>query len=460
MTYEKAVAYLDSLTNFERTPRPDEMRAVPLSRMERICRRLGDPQRRFRSILIAGTNGKGSVAAMLYSMLRESELRAGLYTSPHIEHLRERIRTWTGGPTPGERVHGDDWITPEAFAEGVAEVRQAIEAVRRETPSLPPTYFEAMTALAFLQFQRQGVEVAVLEVGLGGRLDATNVAAPAVSVITPVDIDHTEVLGNSPGAIAKEKAGIIKPGQCVISAPQHDEVASVIAAACEAQGAFLCAGGRDVTARIARHDADGLQVSLTGQRGIYESLEIPLLGRHQAMNAALAVAAMEALSDAGAPHLVVERGLSRVAWPGRIEIVNDAPLVIMDGAHNAHAAAALAETVLELSAGRRIHLLIGMSSDKSVEEVGRALGPLAISATCTRSRHPRALDPMVLAKRLGPFCQDVHVMSDAPDAYTYLLNAVPPGDVIVVTGSLFLVGQLRALLRQPNVGVRRAGAGA
>jgi len=190
-------------------------------------------------------------------------------------------------------------------------------------------------------------------------------------------------------------------------------------------------------------------------RGIYESLTIPLLGRHQAQNAALAIAAFEALSDFGIPYQLVERGLTQVEWLGRLELVHDAPLVLMDGAHNPQAASVLADTLKELCRGRKIHLLTGVSSDKAVEEIGKQLGPLVISATCTKSRQPRALEPTTLAKRLAPFCADVHVMSDAADAYTYLLNAVSPQDVIVVTGSLFLVGELRAAIRRSQMKPRR-----
>lgn len=458
MTSADAIAWLDGLTNYERAHRPDAMRQVQLERMQRLCGRLGDPQRRFRAVLVAGTNGKGSIAAMLYSMLRESRLRAGLYTSPHVEHLRERIRMWTEGPTEEERCHGDDWISEEELVQAASQVRAAVAALAGEEPESPPTYFEAVTAMAFCAFARRDVELAVLEVGLGGRLDATNVVEQAVSVIGPIDVDHQDVLGCDPVTIAREKAAIIKARQIAITAPQHGEVLAVLRRACESYGVPLLVGGEDVTARIERHDLDGLQISLTGQRGIYESLELPLLGRHQAMNAALAVAALEALSTSGIPHTLVERGLSRIVWPGRLEPVHDEPLVLMDGAHNPHAAGTLAATLTELFPERRVHLLIGMSSDKAVEGVGQALAGLAASATCTKSRHPRALDPMVLAKRLAPYCADVHVMSDAADAYTYLLNAVSPEDVIVVMGSLFLVGELRAALRSPLVGVRRPAA--
>ena len=450
MTYEDALAYLETFVNYEHVHQPKLMRQVKLERMQRLCQRLGDPQRRFRSILVAGTNGKGSICALLYAMLRQTSLRVGLYTSPHLEDLRERIRVWIPGEMPAQQTPMEDWIGVREFAAIVEQFQPVLEEVRNTSPDGPPTFFEVLTAIAFSYFNQRHVDVAVLEVGLGGRLDATNVVDQAVSVIGPITLDHTEVLGTDPVRIAKEKAGIIRPHQLVITAPQQDAVDEVLRASCEAQGVPLIRYGRDITARIHHHDLQGLQATIAGLRGIYESVDIPLIGRHQAQNAAMAVAALEALSTAGIPHAIVEQGLAQAQWPGRIEVVHDAPLVLLDGAHNPQAAGALRETLSELCPDRRIHLLIGMSQDKAVEDIGKILGDLATSATCTASHHPRALNPTKLAKRLAPFCADVHVMSDPADAYTYLLNALSPSDVIVVTGSLFLVGELRSALRKAN----------
>jgi dihydrofolate synthase/folylpolyglutamate synthase len=460
MTYEEALAYLETFVNYEHTPHPKAMRQMTLEGMRRLCQRLGEPQRSFRSVLVAGTNGKGSICAMLYSMLRQTPLRAGLYTSPHVEDLRERIRVWRADRPTGERTHADDWVTPEAFAGLVEQLQPHLDAMGKLGPEERPTYFEVLTALAFLYFSQQRVEVAVVEVGLGGRLDATNVLQQAVSVLGPIGVDHVEILGADPALIAREKGGIIKPRQTVFSAPQSEMVEEVLRVICEQEGAPLLICGRDLTAAVHRHDLRGLDVTVTGLRGLYESLKIPLLGRHQAQNAALAIGALEALSPMGIPHSIVERGLAQVEWPGRLEVVHEEPLVVMDGAHNPQAAAALRETLMELSGSRRIHLLIGMSSDKSVEGIGETVGRLAISATCTKSRHPRAMDPTALAKRLSVFCPDVHVMSDAADAYTYLLNAVSPSDAIVVTGSLYVVGELRTALRHANGRMGRAVAAA
>ena len=458
MTYQDALAYLDSFVNYERHHQPEAMRNVKLARMQRLCQRIGDPQRQFRSVLVTGTNGKGSICAMLYSMLRSSRLRVGLYTSPHIERLRERIRVWTSGQDEAPRTHGDDWISEEAFTGVIERLWPVLEELRTDPLLGPPTYFEALTAAAFTYFRERQVDVAVLEVGMGGRLDATNVVDQAVSIIGPVDLDHADVLGDDPVAIAAEKAGIIKPGQIVLSAPQSGAVSAVLHATCQGQAVPLLTCGREITARILSHSVEGLQVTVTGLRGIYEHLPIPLIGRHQADNAALAIGALEALSSSGIPSRLVERGLARVDWPGRQEVVSIEPLVILDGGHNPHAADALGRTLIELCDGRRIHLLLGLSADKAPEAIAQRLGPLAVSATCTKSRHPRAMDPTELAMRCAPFCADVHVMSDPIDAYTYLLNAVDPQDVILVTGSFFLVGQLRAALRQAHVRPRRRAA--
>ncbi len=466
MQYRDAMAYLESFVDHERTHDPQAMREITLERMRRLCQRAGDPQRRFRSVVVSGTNGKGSVCVMLYSMLRESALRVGLYPSPHLEHVRERIRVWTDGPGSGERQvgarpgvserrAGDDWISEDDFAAVVTQLHGVLEEVRRASPEEPPTYFEAMTLLALVYFASRQVDVAVLEVGLGGRLDATNVVDQVVSVVAPIDVDHADILGPDAATIAGEKAGIIKPGQVVITAAQRPEVKDVLRRTCERQAVPLFTVGEDLSVAVHRSDLEGLQFSLTGFRGIYEALELPLVGRHQAQNAALAVGVLEALSTTGVPYSLVERGLARVEWPGRMEVVHEAPLILMDGAHNPHAAAALADTLEELCEGRGLHLLIGMSSDKSIEQIGALLGRLAVSATCTRSRHPRAYEPVELATRLAPFCLDVHVMSSPVDAYTYLLNAVTPRDAIVVTGSLFLVGELRSALRRAHVRPRR-----
>jgi len=440
MTYDDALAYLSSLTNYEQTHQPEAMRAVPLSRMRALCARLGDPQASFRSMLVAGTNGKGSICAMSYEILRAAGLRAGLYTSPHLEDLRERLRVSAGSNG------GSDWIAPEPFAALIERMQPAIESFTGSAEG-PLTYFEVLTAAAFLHFADRQVSIAVLEVGLGGRLDATNVVEPAVSVIGPIGLDHTEVLGRDLVSIAKEKAAVMRPGRPVISAPQAPEVAGLLRESAAAQGAPLAECGRQLGVDVLAHEpASGLRVSVRGTRGRYEPLRVPLVGRHQADNALMAIAAVEALAGEGAPYRAVEAGISATRWPGRLELVHERPLVVLDGAHNPSAARTLAQTLQELWPDRPKHLLLGMSRDKAVQEVGELLIPLASSVTCTKSRHPRAGDPHELAEQVRRFGVRTAVMPDARDACTYLLNTVNPEEMIVVTGSLFLVGELRAAL--------------
>lgn len=436
MTYREAVEALNALTNYERTHEPSAMRAVRLDRMRALCARLGDPQRRFRSILVGGTNAKGSICAMLYAMLRAASLPAGLYTSPHLTDVRERIRI--GREAPGE----SDWISEELFADVMSRLRPAIDAFR-DRPDGPLTYFEVVTAAAFMAFARSGVRVAVLEVGLGGRLDATNIVDPAVSVLGPIGLDHTDVLGADEVTIAQEKAGILRSGRPAISAAQSPAVSAWLRAQAMLQGCPWMAAGQALSVDVVSHSVEGLRCAVQTSRGRYDDLHVPLLGRHQAHNAAVAVAAIEALSERGIPHRIVREGLAAVKWPGRIEVLQDEPTVVADGAHNVPAAQALRATVEELWPGRRLYLIAGMSADKPIDDVARVLGPLAASVLCASSGHPRACPPERLAESFRQAGAQVAVMDDPIDALTYRLNTAEPNDVILVTGSLFLIGMVR-----------------
>ena len=447
MTYQDALDYVATLTNYEQHHDAPAMRAVTLERMQQLCERLGNPQQRFRSILVAGTNGKGSICAMLYAILRAAKFRVGLYTSPHLENARERFRV--SAHTAGS----SDWISEDAFASVIERLKPFIDE-SAHAPQGPLTYFEVMTAAALLHFAQQRVQIAVLEVGLGGRLDATNVAEPAVSVLGPVGFDHTDILGHDLVAIAKEKAGVMRAGHPVVSAPQEPAVAACLREATAASGCPLIEVGHALSSEVLAHSVDGLELSVRTPRGRYDDLQLPLLGRHQADNAAVAVAAVEALSETGVPHRAVRSGLAKVSWPGRCEVVQEAPVVLLDGAHNPQAATTLRATIEELWPEREIHLLVGMSADKPVRPVGECLGPMATSVTCTRSHHPRACPAQQLADQWRPFNRRLHVIDDPIDAYTYLLNRCAPEAVIVITGSLFLVGELRTALWKAHIRTR------
>jgi len=354
MTYDEAIACLGTLTNYERAHEPEAMRAVPLSRMRWVCEQLGSPQRTFRSVLVAGTNAKGSICAMIYAMLRCAGLRVGLYTSPHLADVRERIRVSGDPSTPppagGVAQEGEDWISPEELAMLIERLQPVIEASKTHAEG-PVTYFEVVTAAALLHFAKRRVRIGVLEVGLGGRLDATNVVEQDVSVFGPIGFDHMDVLGPTLSAIAKEKAGIVSKEDAprgrsaravVISARQSPEVARVLEEAVASKSP-LFSYGRELTSTVLGHEPDGMRVTVQGLQGTYEGLRLPLIGRHQAENAALAVASVEALAGGGAPHDVVRRGLAQVRWPGRCEVIRGEPLVVLDGAHNPQAGAGLVD---------------------------------------------------------------------------------------------------------------------
>jgi dihydrofolate synthase/folylpolyglutamate synthase len=452
MTYAEAVAYLDRLTNFERAHDAAAMRGVRLERIRHLCERLGQPQQRFRSILVAGTNSKGSTCAMIYEILRAAGLRAGLYTSPHIDQLRERIRV--GGPSAAPTRARADWITQEEFVRGVAQVRQAIDGATWHDG--PPTYFEAVTAVALGHFARKQVDVAVLEVGLGGRLDATNIVEPVVSVLGPVGTDHTDVLGEDALAIAREKLGVARPGRALVCGLQTPEVGALVRDVAGAQGCRIVEYGRDVQVQVLAHGLDGSRVTVRTGRGLYEGLVVPLIGRHQADNAAMAIAAVEALSGEGMPHTAVHVGLARVRWPGRLELVQERPAVLLDGGHNPEAAKALRQTIQELWPERAVHLILGLSADKPMRAIGEILAPIARSVICTRSHHPRACDAAALAEQLDGLGPAPLAIPDPVDAYTYALNTAAPEDLVVAAGSLFLVGELTAALRSAQSARERA----
>jgi len=389
---------------------------LKLERVRRAAAALGHPERAAPTVHIAGTNGKGSTAAMVATMLGADGRRVGLYTSPHLVSFRERI------------VVGGVPISEEAVVEGVARLRRALGPV----PDL--TCFELITLLGWLHFADAGVEATVLEVGLGGRLDATNVVTPEISVVTNVGMDHEAFLGNDLTSIAAEKAGIIKPGVPVVSGA--DGVAGdVVAARAGVLGCRLEVHGRDFGMT---EESDGTLVyrSPAGVRG---PLEVGLAGRHQRVNAALAVRALE-LAPALTPSApAVVAGLAGVRWPGRLQLVRREPLVLLDGAHNPAGVAALVAEIEARAVGRRVRVLFGVMRDKGWETMLRALAGIAEEIVVTRPRQPRSAEPNALAAVIS--CP--HTICDDPvAAYRMLLARSAPRDLVVVTGSLFLVGDV------------------
>jgi dihydrofolate synthase/folylpolyglutamate synthase len=445
MTYQEALAYWFGLINYEqRAPRADDLK---LDRMRLLLRSLGNPQDRLRIIHVAGSKGKGSTSAMLAGILMRSGYRTGLFTSPHLCRIEERLQI-DGRP-----------IYPEELAALVTEIRQIVDGNGFE----PPTFFELVTAVGFLHFVRRRVEAAILEVGLGGRFDSTNVCLPEVALITSISLDHVQQLGDRLDGIAMEKAGIVKPGVPAISGATPPSARTMIEAICRQRGAPLQQIGRDFTyqyapARVERNGAvDGVlpaTVQISTRRRAWPALSLGLLGEHQAANAAVALAAIERLQARGwhIPDSAVAEGLAQVDWPARLEIVGRQPLVVLDCAHNVASVLALVETMrTSFPPGRRF-LIFASSSDKDVPGMLRVLGPHYERVLLTRyTSSARGVEPERLAALLEGVGGPPHsVHTTAAQAWEAACTAARPEDQIYITGSVFLAGELRPVIMSPG----------
>ena len=432
MNYQQAIAYLHSLTDYEKTRiERYTSETFDLSRVERLLAAVGNPHTRFPALHIAGTKGKGSTAALSESSLRAAGYCTGLYTSPHLHTFRERIQV------AGRKIAREEVITL------VEEVRPLIE----RTPGV--TTFEAITAIGFLYFAYSDVDIAVVEVGLGGRLDATNVLTPEVSVITSLSLDHTYLLGNTLAEIAYEKAGIIKPGIPAVSAPQRAEAIKVLEAVSRERGASLVEVGRDWDYDPGPADLEGqyftaCRIADEGS-GLDGEYWIPLLGRHQLENATSAIAALDILRRRGfrIPAEAVHEGLRNVHWPGRLEILSREPLVVVDCAHNPYSAQVLRKALEEWFPDRRWVLIFGASADKDIAGMLRALLPISEYTIVTRSDHPRAAAPIELADVVASVGGGAEVSVNVRKSIRRGLAVMDPGSGLLVTGSIFLVADAR-----------------
>ena len=409
MTYPQAVQFLYSLGNEVLTAK------LGLERILAVLEALGNPHLAYRVIHVAGTNGKGSTCAMLDAGLRAAGLRSGLYTSPHLVEPTERIQV-DGIP-----------ISQAAFA-------RAFDVVHEAALSLPldchPTYFETVTAMAFWIFREMDVETAVVEVGLGGRLDATNVVQPALTVITPIDFDHQAYLGNTLEEIAGEKAGILKTGVPAVFAPQRPAAGEVLKKRAQKLGSPVTDSAQFQPRAVESDDRGSWFVTHAGER-----LRCPLAGEHQVENAVTAALALE--------HLGIDpSGIADTRWPGRLEHVAPNPDILLDGAHNPAGARALARYLGRFYGNRRVWMIFGAMSDKAVAEVGEILFPCAQELVFTAPHTPRAMSPQQLVTLAGRGQTE----SDIATALDLVRSQAEAGDAIVVTGSLYLVGEARALL--------------
>lgn len=432
MTYREAIEYLHSLTDYEkRRLERYSPETLDLSRVERLLDMVGNPHRLYPSVHIAGTKGKGSTSAMIESVLRAAGYRTGLYTSPHLHTFRERIRI------------GADLISRQDVVTLAEEFRPLIARI----PGI--TTFEAITAIAFTYFARQKIDVLVAEVGLGGRLDATNVIRPEVAVITSLSLDHTQLLGNTLPEIAAEKAGIIKHAIPVVTAPQRPEALAVIEETARARQAPLTVVGRDWVWEPGPFDLKGQFFTVRrigeGRNDLAGEYWLSLLGRHQLENGATALAALQILLERGfrLSRAVAQEGLRIVKWPGRLEVLNTDPLVVVDCAHNPYSTEVLQETLREWFPGRRWVLIFGASADKDIPGMLRALLPIADYLIVTRSEHPRSATPVELADMAASVGGGAEIAVNIRRAFQRALTLLRPDTGILVTGSIFLVAEAR-----------------
>ncbi len=440
MNYESAVRYLFTLGRELAAPTQAAAAKFNLENITVLLERLGRPDRAYPSVHIAGTNGKGSTAAFLEAILRNAGFRTGLNTSPHLERINERIRI------------GGEEISDQSFGAIFTRIHEAIEELLAEGKlKAHPTYFECVTALAFEAFARERVEFAIVEVGLGGRLDATNILLPVVSVITRIDFDHENFLGHSLREIAGEKAGILKSGIPAVYAPQPEEAASVLR---QKAAELRCPVMETSEAyRVMREELqDGCVRAEIKERATGRKLEVApqLAGRFQLQNALNAVAAATLLQER--KYRIsdddIVTGIASAHWPGRIEKLRSHPDVYLDGAHNPSAARELARFIEENFKGRRVYLVYAAMRDKAVDEVTGLLFPHAEEVIFTEANTPRAISAAQLKEIAGHHVARHSVIPNAEKAVQAVLAKAEPDDVILITGSLYLVGQVRRAWHQ------------
>jgi dihydrofolate synthase/folylpolyglutamate synthase len=450
MDYKEALSYIYSFTDYERGGAYQRDRTDSLSRAAMLLELLGNPHLAYPTTLIAGTKGKGSTAVLIECVLREAGLRTGLYTQPDLHTFRERMRI------------NDRLISEKEVAELIPAIRIAAERVQASEPSAPLITYEISTALAFYYFACQHVQHAVIEVGLGGRLDATNLTRPLISVITSISYDHMEVLGDTLTKIATEKAGIIKTHGTVVTSAQAPEALIAIASVARQRQARLVRVGcidddsaqEQVAAGILPPFSYRYRGQWQNQRGqgftiwtperVYEDLEIPLLGPYQLENATAALAALDLLRAHGVgwDEDALRRGFRSVHWPARIEIVGRQPTMVVDGAHNADSMQKLMQALRSLFEGQRMLMVLGVARSKDLAGIVRALTEVD-TVVLTQMHNPRATDPSTLAALFAEQAPrvKVYIKEDSTEAINLALQLAGRDDLICVTGSLYLAGE-------------------
>jgi dihydrofolate synthase/folylpolyglutamate synthase len=427
MDYQESLEYLLRFADYERLPRSSIV--WDLRRIERLLKRLDNPQFDARTVHVTGTKGKGSVCAMVAAMLTQAGYRTGFYSSPHLISFTERIRV------DGKNISEADWA-------GLTEAIQPhVEAENALGDLGELTTFEIMTAMAFMHFRNEKVDYQVMEVGLGGRLDATNVVRPQVCAMTSISYEHTDVLGDMLNEIAGEKAGIIKPGAVVVSAPQFPEAMAVIERVCREQNVRLIKVGEDVTWKTGAFSEEGQTFRLKWLSGEYD-LKIPLLGEVQVENAAVAVAVVEALQDKKITTESIATGLDEVKWPGRLQILRRQPWLVVDGAHNAYSLQRLGEALRRYFKSHNLTLVLGFGGDKDISGMAGEAVKMTNDIVLVTSRHPRSVKGPVLVEEFRKRGVEPKVAESVAEAVNSVLGEAGPNDLICVAGSVFVIAEV------------------
>lgn len=428
MNYDEAIKFLRDLTTFGFN--------FGLGRIEELLRRLDDPHRKLKVIHVGGTNGKGSTATMITSVLQAAGYKVGIFTSPHLHSYGERYK-----------INGAE-ISQERIAELLTRVRPLLENMVKEGFE-HPTEFEVSTALGFLYFWEEAVDFLVLEVGLGGAIDSTNVVIPLVSVITNVAMDHMDYLGNTVTEIATIKSGIIKPGVPAVTAADDPAALAVIREAAQKNSSNLTEVGRDVTWSISKSTMEGQEFDVFTPVRAYKGLQIRLVGHHQVINACTALSAIEALGSSGfsVDEQAIREGLINASWPARLEMVSTNPRVLLDGAHNLHGSLTLRKALTDVFSYKNLFLVFGMLGDKEREKVVAELAPLAKAVVVTKPNSPRAGDWEKIADEVRKYVSEVYLIENIGEAVKKGMSLAGPEDLVCVTGSLYMVAEARTLFK-------------
>ncbi|MBE3036268.1 MAG: bifunctional folylpolyglutamate synthase/dihydrofolate synthase [Candidatus Atribacteria bacterium] len=434
MTYSEAIDYIYDLTKYGIK--------LGLKNINYLLYLLGEPHKKLKIIHVAGTNGKGSTCSSISSILQSDGYKVGLYTSPHLVDFAERIKI-NHKPIDRKKV-----------SELLERIKPYIEKVANTPSYNHPTFFEVITSMAFLYFFEEQVDFLVLEVGLGGRLDATNVCEPLISVITHIDYDHMDQLGNSLQEIAREKGGIIKPEGIVISSNQHEEAYNEIKKIAEEKNSLIYSIGREINYKIVKSDIKGVIFDLKGIYHEYKNLHTPLLGRHQADNSATAITAIEALKIRGVniTEKAIRAGLEKVKWTGRLEIIQHKPILVLDGAHNPNGVKVVRDALKEIFSYHRLILVLAIFADKDYKKMIQIIVPNADLIIATKTENSRATSPRIIAKEAAKYIDQnkIIVTENIPQAINCALSNSKEDDLICITGSLYTVGEAKRYFESPG----------